>query len=88
MERAVQRGKSIARQGKIAVDYVLQGLKELLEFSARNLRRALRWMQDNPEQVVVLAIAVAQAYAGDYSALIGIGMGLLAAGWSEGFELA
>ncbi|NRA47469.1 MAG: hypothetical protein HRU09_21180 [Oligoflexales bacterium] len=51
---------------------------KFLEFTKAQIEKALTWMSDNPDKVVLLVFAVSRAYRGDMSSLADIGSIILA----------
>lgn len=58
---------------EIDLNQILEALKEFLKFSMRQLMKAVKWIENNPEKTVMILVAVSKAFSGNYTDLISVG---------------
>ncbi|MFK7824053.1 MAG: hypothetical protein AB8G05_07850 [Oligoflexales bacterium] len=64
---------SLFSKNEIDWEQIAAAFGNLLEFTKAQIEKALMWMCENPDKVVLLLFAVNKAYRGDLSSLADIG---------------
>ena len=65
-------------KNEIDWDRITTAFGSFLKFTKAQIEKALMWMCENPDKVVLLLFAVNRAYRGDLSSLADIGSIILA----------